>query len=263
MSNQGELVTSDGAALVPSNGLNVAQLMAQTLEQLSGPGKAEAVAAMKELAELHLRLEAVNAAKAFNKAFATFQETVKRIPRSKHVSIQGGAKWDYAPLEEIEPKIRPTLKAVGLSYRFTNVEPNEKGSVRIRCTLMHLDGHSEYAEFEGPPDDKVKVSSLHKAGIADTYAKRRALTSVLGLVTCDPKDTDGVSPEALESITPQQVTIISKLIADTSTDEETFLNWVSKLAKAEIATLDDIPQGHYQDIIDKLEQKARRLNETS
>jgi hypothetical protein len=166
--------------------------------------------------------------RSFNRAFTEFQAEAPPIPKTKSVNTRTGALlYKYAPADVIEDKIRPLLRKYGLAARYTDVPPErDPKNVRTRCYLVHKDGHSVFSDFEAPPDDKnTTVGAMHKSGGAGTFTARYALLRVLGLITTD--DNDGhLPPESQEKITPEQVAIISRLIVETESDEQAFLNFM-------------------------------------
>ena len=125
MNAQRELTKSDGTELAPvGNGhMNVGRMIEFALEKLGGENAEQAVNALGKLVELHRTIQQDESVKNFNQAFARMQANLPDIPKSKHVSISGGAKFSFAPLETIMPKIKPVLQANGLAVYFTEILP--------------------------------------------------------------------------------------------------------------------------------------------
>jgi DNA-directed RNA polymerase subunit N (RpoN/RPB10) len=259
MTEQTELMKTDGTTIAKTNGhdIDMGRMFEKVIDKLSGPGAEQAVVIMERLVAMQLDVNKLEAEQSFNRAFARFQATVPNIPKTKHVDMRGGPKWDYPPIDVVMDKIKPTLKDTGLSVSFTDVPPQQEGNYRKRCIIIHVSGHSRFGEFEAPPDNKNPVSDMHKAGGVDTYCCRRALLNVLGLVAVDAaNDAENVSGDG-QKITENQVRTLSALISEVAANEEKFLAWVSKTFHAEIVTLEDIPANRYNDAVAALEQKRR------
>jgi len=88
-------------------------------------------------------------------------------------------KSKYATLEAIQQTIQPLLAKHGLGYMFTTVESG------LNCTVFDTDNNTidfvYPAKLEGKPQD---------IGSAISYAKRYALSAVLGLIVAG-EDDDG------------------------------------------------------------------------
>lgn len=127
----------------------------------------------------------------------------------------------YATLEAIQQAIQPLLKKYGLGYMFTTVEGG------LNCTVFDVDNNS--IDFIYPVN---LVGKPQDVGSAISYAKRYALTAVLGLIV-GGEDDDGnkandtqetkqqtkqqVKSEHYEEITKEQATKIVHLLANPDT----------------------------------------------
>lgn len=97
-------------------------------------------------------------------------------------------KSKYAPLSDILSLVRPILGKYGLSI--IQDPSTTGGDVTIRTTLLHLSG--EYIESE-PLTLKMEKVTAQGAGSAITYARRYAISAILGLSSED--DDDGNNAE--------------------------------------------------------------------
>lgn len=98
--------------------------------------------------------------------------------------------FSYADLPSILAHVRPILAKHGMSIvqAPTRAEP---GSVGLKTTLYHKDGHSIEEAFELPiPTLGGKKSQAQCAGAAITYARRYALAAMLGVSQSDDIDAE-------------------------------------------------------------------------
>jgi hypothetical protein len=113
-------------------------------------------------------------------ALAKAQSSYPPIPRDKTVEVvaKSGAryKFAYAPLDTIMEKIRPTLKESGLAFM------QSLNGESLTTTILHSSG--EWLESD-PMPIRVDSQGSQALGSAISYARRYALTAILGLVTED------------------------------------------------------------------------------
>lgn len=200
---------------------------------INSPGGADALA---KLQEIYFKSQDRNASLEFAQALAKFQDECPPVPRTTLVSFasSGGkaVKYKSADFEQIIETTRPHLRANGFSISFdTDVA---SGMVTATCTLRHVNGHSITAKATIPSaSSNPGMSEQQKVGSANTFAKRTALTSVLGLSLTDPEE-EGGDPTTINA---KQVEVIRNLLKETGTEIAAFMNW---------ATGD--PQGKVEDI---------------
>ena len=105
---------------------------------------------VRELAELHMRMEAEAARKSFARAFvgaqAEFTPIVLRGKNSHTNSL-------YARAQDVVKMIHPICVKYGFSRSFST-DPNPGDEIMFKLTLRHIDGHVEYHFMEAPPDLK-------------------------------------------------------------------------------------------------------------
>lgn len=176
------------------------------------------------------RMQKMEAEKAFNVAFAQFQQDCPPINKGTPVSYVTGSgnrmEYNYASLQQVDEIALPHLNRNGLSRRFGDMTVKE-GMLTVSCILSHVQGHCISAIGTYPVESTTKVSAQQKFGMAETYAKRRAFANVAGLRLSDP-DTDGNEPntEPGELITDSQKKALMTLIADTQSDEAKFCKYM-------------------------------------
>lgn len=151
---------------------------------------AENVAALDSLANLHEKMQAKQAERDFNAAFAKFQHEMPPVDATKPVPNKDGSiRYRFAPFAELMDKIKPVLIENGFSISFSSrCDPDRIAAI---CTLRHISGYSQTNEFavrigQGPPGSTITQAD----GAAKTYAKRGALCDALNIVVDQPDADD-------------------------------------------------------------------------
>lgn len=104
-----------------------------------------------------------------------------------------GFNYDYADITECWDVIRPLMVKYGLALIQTN-KPSKEG-VFLETTLAHSSGQWLQGEIFMPVDKP----NAQGYGSAQTYARRYALCSMLGIVADD--DDDGAAASAIKKQT--------------------------------------------------------------
>lgn len=153
-------------------------------------------ATMEKLVDLQLKVMAKNAEMAFNRAFQDFQSECPPVSKNRKASIPGknGGSWgyDFADLNHIAAVVKPHLKRHGFSFTF-----DTDGVGAFRCHLHHVEGHSRMASVTLPAYKAAQINDLQSEGVRNSYGRRYALLSVLGITTGD-EDADGAMPQERE-----------------------------------------------------------------
>lgn len=148
----------------------------------------------KELKEEHAR-------EVFNSAMVGFKSECPPIKKTKEVKNKNGtSRYFYAPLEEIDKQITPTLTKFGFTYSF-RARP-EADAVTEIAVITHKLGHSIEAPFKIPIEEDAYMNDGQKVASASSMAKRYALKDALGLIEVGDDDDgqtlgDGMSPQDL------------------------------------------------------------------
>lgn len=226
------------AAPVPSV---AATPMAPDIFQILGTavangGDAETI---KTLIEMKERLDAAEAKKAFDLAFAAAQDELPVILKNRVVdftSTKGRTHYRYEDLAEIQKVVRPVLGAHGLSYRFrTTSKPNEP--VIVTCIVSHKGGHSEETELSAGRDDSGNKNSIQAIGSTLTYLQRMTLKAALGLSAAENDDDGRASDQdAAEAgfITEAQRVELCDLADAGGFDKQRFCQFLNVPSMAEI-----------------------------
>lgn len=162
---------------------------------------------MEKLVNLQLRVMEKNAEMAFNRAFQDFQAECPSVSKNRTAKIpvkgESGKSWgyDFADLNHIAAVVKPHLKRHGFSFTF-----DTDGAGAFRCHLHHVDGHSRTASVTLPAYKAAQINDLQSEGVRNSYGRRYALLSVLGITTGD-EDADGALPDDEPQRRPQRAPV--------------------------------------------------------
>lgn len=173
-------------ARASSETTGIALLIEKAIE--SGRPVAELVEALKAAMEIQAR-------QAFNRAIFLFRQECPPIPRARWAEMTGrnnDQPWgfSYAPLDVIDEVTRPILGRHGLSFRFIEDGPPVNGIICTVCIVRHELGHEERTPYWGPIGNNSAISAGQNKAAGNSFNKRQALTSALGLVTTDNFDNE-------------------------------------------------------------------------
>jgi hypothetical protein len=214
------------------------------------------VETLAKLVELHERVAAREAAKAFADAMTRFKAACPPVPRRAentqfHVT-RGGVKVArrYASLEGIEATIRGPASDCGLSFRWGDARV-DNGLLTLACIVSHTAGHSEASHVTLPLESRAGCSEAQKYGSVMTYAQRYSLVHAFGLTTCD-EDLDGANGHEVEYVTGEQADAIEALLNRCPPGTlDRMLKYVG------VGTIDEIPAARYTALVSDLEKKAK------
>lgn len=120
-------------------------------------------------------------------ALAKFQGEITNPLNSATVTVKtktgGTYNYSYAPLDEILKLVRPLLAKNELSI--VQAPYDNEGKISISTTLLHSSG--EYVEYP-PLSLKTADLSPQSAGSVITYARRYAISAILGIASDDDND---------------------------------------------------------------------------
>jgi len=213
------------------------------------------VESMQGLYAIYERHQATAAAGAFATAMAQFQASCPSVPKTSTAQIvtKSGVRYSYsyAGLDEIVATVRPHLVKAGLSFTWNSIP--EDGGLTVTCTVRHAAGHEHVGAFSVPLDRSDRLRADQARSAALTVGRRQSLIQALGLVTGDP-DTDGEAfgEGVKEPISPEQVSELARLIAETSSDAARFLSYWKIDALADLSTVD------YQQAVRMLRAKGQK-----
>lgn len=215
------------------------------------------VEVLERLVALQERVSDRNARMAFVRAMSAFQSEVGPIFKTGVIpDNHGNERSRFAPLPVIAETIRDPLAKHGLSYSWDSTDDGE--FTEVRCTVRHIDGHSETASFKCRTKDAAapKMSGVQISGSARTYGMRYSLKQALGL-TEKGEDNDGNVPRTYETISDKQEADLQALIEEVGADKAKFLEWMG------VESLSDIPAAHLETAVRSLEKKRKKAKEAS
>jgi hypothetical protein len=210
---------------------------------------------VEKLMMLQERWEANQARKAFDAAIADAKAEIPTITKNRKVdftSQKGRTHYRHEDLGEITNVVAPILGRFGLSFRFTT--KTEGKTVAVTCIVSHRDGHFVENTLTGPHDDSGNKNSIQAIGSSITYLQRYTLKAALGLAASDDDDGNaaGGTLPAPQTVTPEQVEELERLLALSETNLEKFLEI------AEVESLSQIFGKNFEACRNILIRKARK-----
>lgn len=193
------------------------------------------VETLERLVALQERVADRNARMSFVRAMADFQAEVGPILKTHVIPDNyGNERSRFAPLNVIADAIREPLAKHGLSYSWDSQDDGE--FTEVRCTVRHVDGHTESASFKCRTKDAAapKMSGVQISGSARTYGMRYSLVQALGLTTAE-QDNDGNVQGPTERITKGQLADLESLIEEVGANRKKFLEWLKVEELADLA----------------------------
>lgn len=222
------------------------------------------VESIERLWQIQQQWEAGEARKAYYAAMALVRS---ELPEVQRTGKNAHLKSTYATLDDIIATIGSVLGKHGLSVAWSQSQP--EGKVTASCTVTHQLGHSESSEFTVPVDGSNKGVNVAQAhGIASTYARRYALTALLGISTSDDADAH-LPPPAVPMADEDAVAKIIDMLAAAEdavpgTDNRWRKAYGPKYQPAENDLGMAIPAAHVDGIVKALGKKisdAKELGE--
>lgn len=158
---------------------------------------------LRDLMQLKREVEADEARKAFNVAFAAFK--AKAIVIVKNTEIKDGPLKGkkHANLFDVVSVVTPHLSEHGLTIAW-KLTKDEKDWIEVTCTLRHAGGHAETVSMGSGPDAGPGRNSIQARCSAKTYLERYTATAILGLAATDADDDgNGAGSKAPEIKAPE------------------------------------------------------------
>jgi hypothetical protein len=182
---------------------------------------------LEQLFNLHQRVQADAAKRAYYEAFARLQANLPAVAR------KGKAHNDkrYARFEDIIDTIKGPMAEHGFSLSFRTSQPDNLLSVT--GVLSHSAGHSEETTLTLPADLSGSKNPVQAWGSTASYGKRYCALTLLGIATED--DDDGKLAGIGQTISEDEFKELADLIKATGTDLAKFLEY------AGLQSLSDMP----------------------
>ena len=181
-----KIIAMDDQETKPSLG-SVDQMISLAIKEKVG------VEQLEKLMELKHKYETREAQKQYHVNFCKMQSKIPSITKTKSVNNSSGQEvYRYAPLETIITQIKPYLEEYGFSYRWSEGLSEREGYKRIFCHIVGY-GHQETSFVDIPIMGASKMTNqAQQTGSASTYGKRYSLIAVLGLMTDEDDDGQGI-----------------------------------------------------------------------
>lgn len=147
---------------------------------------------MERLMEMHERLTAREAEKAFNVAMTACQLAVKQVAADAENSQTRSKYATYAKLDSV---LRPIYTKHGFALSFDEHDSPKPEHVRVVCYVSHIGGHQRTYHRDMPADGKGAkggdvMTKTHAAGAAGSYGARYLLKGIFN-VAIGEYDNDG------------------------------------------------------------------------
>lgn len=175
---------------------------------------------------------------SFYKNFAQFQA---HMPHIKSDNKNTHFKSKYTTLAGLQTTVFPVLTQFGFSVMQSPLFKEDK--TILVTTLFHEDGHTESSTLELRPKNPHNEQEVVKY---NTYMKRVALSSMLGLSTHADDDDGESSAQYSRPLTKQQVDILNKAVGDNKDLKDKILSYYK------VYTINDLKQGHFKAIMDRI-----------
>ena len=198
----------------------------------------------------------------FSNLYEALAETQNNIEQPKKDASNPMFKSSYVTLDAVINAIVKARKASGAKFFFTNVVEDDHMITRIigYDTTLDLKG-SKVADDLG----NRGTNSAQAEGSALTYARRYSLSMAFGIASDVDDDGNGASgsnrkPATPKTISLEKVTLLEKLIADTSQlsgqDMMTFT-----LKAANVSALKFVTEENYKPLLAKITERHKKAEE--
>jgi hypothetical protein len=159
---------------------------------------------MNQLFDIQERMMNKQAEIEYNIAFAEMQAELPPIPAKK--KGQSGKHFTKADANIL---IGPVLQKYGFALNHTTTQ--EGDSIRIRATLRHRAGHSEFTEIVLPYDVGGNKNKVQAIGSSQSYGERYTMKSILNLtIIGDETDDDGEAAQKKKNSFQENVSADAK-----------------------------------------------------
>lgn len=139
------------------------------------------------LYDLHERMQAKSAEKAFYESMAEMQPHLPVVEHTKKIGYTDKSgkevvKGTYTPWEDIDELVRPIYTKYGFGLSF-QVDQSPNTPVCITAIVMHRAGHKTETTIQLPADSSGSKNAVQAVGSAITYGKRYAACAALNITT--------------------------------------------------------------------------------
>lgn len=184
------------------------------------------VTKFQDLLQAKRDMEADEARRAFNRAFADFKAEAVKIIKGTEIKDGPLKGKKHANLFDVVSATTPALSKHGLtiSWKPTKDEPTW---IEVTCILRHVAGHSESVSMGGAPDAGPGRNAIQSRGSAKSYLERYTATAILGLAAQDGDDDgNGAAPEPVSDDMVREVEARFDEVGLTEADMPRFLAYL-------------------------------------
>lgn len=196
------------------------------------------VAKLDALLKMQERLEGRDAEREFTAAFVRLSAKMPRVKKNGTISLgTNKGSIPFAKWEDMDKIIRPLLNEEGFALSFDSAPRPGDGGGLVVTGRLERGGHARTASIPLPLDTGPGRNNLQAMGSTLSYGKRYCAEMLLNIVR-EGDDDDGKRGGA-QFITQDDIGKLRKLIADTGTDEDRFLQFfqVTDLASLTVENL--------------------------
>lgn len=234
------VITEPAAALVPADPIS---LIARAIEMNVDADKLEKLLGLQE------RFEQSRAKAAYASAMAMCQREMPAVARD---AVNTHTGKTYSTLQQIAEAIKPIYGRHGFALSFDNEESKLANHLRIRCDVLHAEGHRESYYLDLPVDKAGSMNSIQGSGSTQTYGRRYLTLNVFNIVVAD-MDDDGNSASFLDA---KRIAVIKGLLPQAGIGEpsellDRFLNW------AEADRISNIRLTKYEMVVAELHRRIK------
>lgn len=147
---------------------------------------------LERLMEMHERITAREAEKAYTAAMAACQAEIKQVaPDADNPQTRS----KYATYAKLDSVLRPIYTKHGFALSFGEADSPKPEHVRVTCDVFHSGGHTKTYHRDMPADGKGAkggdvMTKTHAAGAAGSYGARYLLKGIFN-VAIGEYDNDG------------------------------------------------------------------------
>jgi len=147
---------------------------------------------LERLMEMHERITAREAQKAYTQAMAACQAEIRQVaPDADNPQTRS----KYATYAKLDSVLRPIYTKHGFALEFGEQDSPKAEHVRVTCDVSHIGGHTKTYHRDMPADGKGAkggdvMTKTHAAGAAGSYGARYLLKGIFN-VAIGEYDNDG------------------------------------------------------------------------
>lgn len=211
---------------------------------------------LQQLMEMKVRYDEIEAEKQMNSAMSAFQSKQAIIEKDQ----TGHNDKKYASLAGSLASTQDLMTEYGLSRNWSMKQSEDGSLITVTCTIRHVMGGTRTATLTAGADMSGNKNAIQGLGSTVTYLERYTFYAALGIASAEMIDDDGSYAsiaKKLEPATDKDIAAIRKLMKDTDTDEQGFVEFLQNSLKLSIEKLEDLPIGRVAEVTGALQAKKR------